>query len=182
MERKEFGLLASAMRTYYPKESILPNKEAMELWFRELQDIPYPVAEAALRKWVATEKWSPTIAEIRATAANVSNGRLPDWGEGWMSVQKAFSRFGRDRKAEALASFDPITRKTVEYLGWVNLCNSTNSEMDRANFRQCFETVAKREKEVQQLALPLQEVIATLQLKQVDDTMCLIGGGNSAAD
>lgn len=176
MDKKQFGLLASAMRTYYPKESILPNKEAMELWYKELQDIPYEVAETALRKWVSTQKWSPTIADIRETAANVSNGRLPDWGEGWQSVQKAFSRFGRDRKEEALESFDPITRKTVEYLGWVNLCNSTNPDTDRANFRQCFETVAKREKETQQLSFPLRESIGMIQMQQVEGSMYLIGG------
>ena len=76
MDKQEFATLAMAIRTYYPKENILPNKEAMQLWFRELHDIPYNVAEAALRKWVSTNKWSPSIAEIREMAANIQNGDI----------------------------------------------------------------------------------------------------------
>lgn len=83
MNRDEFGLFASALKTYYPKEQLLPNKQAMELWYRELCDIPYRVAEAALRKWVAVSKWSPSIADIREQAATVQAGEIPLWSDGW---------------------------------------------------------------------------------------------------
>ena len=65
MTKQEFAILASAIRTYYPKEKILPNQQAMQLWFIHLQDIPYKVAEIALEKWVINNKWSPTIADLR---------------------------------------------------------------------------------------------------------------------
>ena len=65
MTKQEFAVLASAIRTYYPKEKILPNQQAMQLWFIHLQDIPYRVAEVALEKWVISNKWSPTIADLR---------------------------------------------------------------------------------------------------------------------
>ena len=45
MDKQEFATLAMALRTYYPKESILPNKEAMQLWYRELQDAYSMMAE-----------------------------------------------------------------------------------------------------------------------------------------
>lgn len=65
MTKKEFAIFASALRTYYTKEQILPNDQAMELWFMQLKDIPYDAAQEMLNKWVANNKWSPTIAEIR---------------------------------------------------------------------------------------------------------------------
>ena len=111
MDKKEFSMFAMAVRTYYPKENILPNQQAMELWFRELQDIPYQVAEAGLRKWVATNKWSPSIAEIREMAATVQHGNIPDWGDGWEQVLKAVRYFGMYREAEAMASLDDITKR-----------------------------------------------------------------------
>lgn len=162
MDKKEFALFASALRTYYSKENLLPNSQAMELWFRQLMDIPYPVAEATLNKWVATNKWSPSIAEIRELAAEIQNGKLPDWGEAWEETCKAISRYGYYRPKEALASLSPLTRKTVERLGFTNLCLSENSTADRANFRQCYEIVAKREQEAQVLSLPLQQIIQQL--------------------
>lgn len=162
MDKQEFSLFASALRTYYSKENLLPNSQAMELWFRQLQDIPFPVAEAALNKWVATNKWSPSIAEIRELAAEIKNGKLPDWGEAWEETCKAIKRFGFYRPKEAIESLSPLTRKTVERLGFTNLCLSENPTADRANFRQCYETVAKREQENNVLPLPLQETIKQL--------------------
>lgn len=163
MDKREFGLLASAMQTYYPKENILPNKQAMELWYRELQDIPYEVAEAGLRKWVSTNKWSPSISEIREMASEVQNGSIPDWGDGWEQVLVAIRKYGSYRIPEAMESFDPITRQCVERLGFRNICMSENIAADRANFRMIFEQLATRKQKEQQMALPLKQLIQGIQ-------------------
>lgn len=163
MNKHEFAIFTDALRTYYPREALLPNPQAMELWFRELNDIPFPVAEAALRKWVSTNKWSPSIAEIREAAANIQNGDIPDWGDGWEQVCKAIRKYGFYEPKKALESLDPLTRQVVERLGFRNICLSENPTAERANFRQCYEILAKREQTRQQLALPLQEAIKQIQ-------------------
>jgi hypothetical protein len=163
MDKKEFGTFAMALRTYYPKENILPNQQAMELWFRELQDIPYQVAEAGLRQWVSTNKWSPSISEIREMASEVQNGSIPDWGDGWEQVLVAIRKYGSYRIPEAMESFDPITRQCVERLGFRNICMSENIAADRANFRMIFEQLATRKQKEQQMALPLKQLIQGIQ-------------------
>ena len=178
MTEQEFAKLAMAIKTFFPRENILPNSQALELWYRELQDIPANVAEAALRKWVATNKWSPSIAELRETAAEVQNGEIPDWGEGWEQVLTAIRRFGSYREREALDSLDPMTRTCVQRLGFRNICMSENISTDRANFRMMYESLAEREQTRQQVALPLQEVISQLRLEATDENGFLrIGGG-----
>lgn len=166
MDKREFMMFASALRTYYSRENLLPNEQAMELWFRQLQDIPFNVAETALNKWVATNKWSPSIAEIRELSAELVNGELPDWGEAWEETCKAIKRYGFYRPKEALDSLSPLARETVNRLGFTNLCLSENPAADRANFRTCYEIVAKREQQAQVLSLPLQETI-----KQLSDSL-----------
>ena len=173
MTKQEFGLLASAIRTYYPKENILPNQQEMELWYRELQDIPYAVAEAGLRKWVTTNKWSPSIAEIREMATDVQHGSIPEWGEGWEQVLKAIRMYGTYRIAEAMDSFDDITRQCVERLGFRNICLSENIAADRANFRMMYETLSERKKKDMQMPFNLSNMIETIQKEQLR-----IGGGN----
>lgn len=175
MEKKEFATFAAALRTYYPKEQILPNQQAMELWYRELCDIPYNVAEATLRKWVATNKWSPTIADIREQAAAVVEGDPLTWGESWERALTAIRRFGSYRQKEALESLDPLTRKCVESIGFRELCMSENITADRANFRMIFEVMAKREQTDKQLALPLRQTIQSIQLKGLDGGLLAIG-------
>lgn len=182
MTAKEFAIFADALRTYFPREALLPNNQAMELWFMQLQDIPYPVAEAALNKWVATNKWSPSIAEIRELSAEIKNGRLPDWGEAWDETCKAIKRYGFYRAQEAIASLSPLTRETVNRLGFTNLCMSENPTADRANFRTCYEIVAKREQQAQILSLPLQETIKQLSdgfaMDSKNNGQPLLKGGN----
>ena len=163
MDKREFAMLAAAIKTYYSKEKdLLPNQAAMELWYKQLCDIPFPVAEAALDKWAQTEKWSPSIAELREMAATVSNGEIPDWGEGWEKVLKAIRTHGMYNISGALASLDPMTRQAVERVGFREICLSENISVERANFRMVYENLAERKKTEQQVALPLRQAIERL--------------------
>ena len=163
MNAQEFGKFAAALRTYYSRENILPNKQAMELWFRQLQDIPYEAAEAILSKWVATNKWSPSIADIRNGMAEIQNGgAVEDWGEGWNKAMAAIRKYGSYNEAEALDSLPPLTRETVRRLGYKSLCWSENQVADRANFRQVYEILEKRQVEDRKVPLPVREKIAGL--------------------
>lgn len=146
MDKKEFALFAMALKTYYPRDGLLPNEQALNLWFKQLCDLDYKIAEIALNKWVATEKWPPTIADIREQAAIIAVGELPDWGEGWEKVTKAIRHYGSYNPKAALDSLDDLTRRCVERLGFINLCMSTNEAADRANFRMIYEQLAERRK------------------------------------
>lgn len=163
MDKKEFKAFADAMKTYYPREQLLPNMQALELWYQALKDIPMQVAEAALRAWVSTNKWSPTIAEIREMCVDVKRGDAPEWSEGWMMTQRAIQRFGRYRPGEAMASLDPITRETVKRLGFHNLCDTEDIGYYAKRFQQTFEVMAKREQMKLQLPFELQDTIRSIQ-------------------
>lgn len=179
MDKKEFATFVMALRTYFPREQILPNKEAMELWYQELHDIHYETAITSLRKWVSLNKWSPSIAEIREMCAVIVNGEPRTWQDGWDSVLTAIRKFGYYNPKyamEYLEGVDPIAASCVLKMGWRNLCTSENAVADRAAFRGCYEIMAKREQEHKQLALPLQEAIKGIQLKGMDGEILKIGG------
>lgn len=65
MTKQEFMQIAGALKTYYPKDSLLPNEQAVALWYDLLKDLEYRETVAAIKKWVMNNKWPPTIAEIR---------------------------------------------------------------------------------------------------------------------
>ena len=166
MNKKEFATFAMALKTYYPRENLLPNNQAMELWFRQLQDIPYEVAEAGLNKWVSLNKWSPAISDIREMAVSIATGETPDYGEAWEEVCRAIRKFGQYRVEEALESMSPIARQATERIGFRNICTSENISADRANFRMIYESLAEREKKDAQLPMALRQVISQLVEKQ----------------
>lgn len=168
MDKREFATFAAALKTYYPKENLLPNSQAMELWFRQLQDIPFIVAEAALNKWVATNKWSPSIAEIREMAMTVTEGEKTLWSDGWEQVQTAIRKYGMYNIGAAMDSFDEVTKQTVKRLGFRELCLSENPMQDRANFRMIFEQIAERKEKAQQLPTSLTALIGEIQRKGIE--------------
>lgn len=175
MDRKEFSAFAMALKTFYPREQLLPNEQAMQLWYAQLRDIPDDVAQLALHKWVATNKWPPTIAEIRETAANITHGDSLTWGEAWERALTAVRRFGSYNKAAALDSLDPLTRRCVENIGYMELCLSENIMVERAHFQRIFDVYSKRENTRQQLPVALQSAISTLQIKGVDGEPLKLG-------
>ena len=173
MNRDEFINIAKAIKTFYPRDNMLPNMEAMELWYRELSDIPYTVAEAALRKYVSTNKFSPTIADIREMAATVSNGDKPLWSDGWEEVLRAIKMFGSYRETEALQSMTETTRQAVKRMGFRNICLSENIMAERANFRTIFEQVADRKHKNDQLSTNLVQLINGIQeRKEIESSEC----------
>lgn len=164
MNKQEFALFASALRTYYPREKILPNEQAMQLWFNQLQDIPYKVAEVTLNKWVATNKWSPSIADIREQAAGLTQGTAKDWGEAWREVLNAVHIYGSYQQREAMQSLDELTRQAVKRVGYMTICMSENIATERANFRMIYEQLEQRQKSEAQLPPKLKELIFTMPM------------------
>lgn len=163
LTKKEFSIFVAALKTFYPREQLLPNQQAMGLWFQMLGDIPYQVAEAALQKWVATNKFSPTIAEIREMASSIQHGGVPDWGDAWETVRDAVQRFGWYRQEEAMASLDDLTRECVRRIGFERLCHSEEPALERANFRMIYETMARRRKTQEQLPTGLATLIGQIR-------------------
>ena len=178
MDRKEFSAFAMALKTFYPRDQLLPNEQAMQLWYAQLRDIPDDVAQLALHKWVATNKWPPTIAEIRETAANITHGDSLTWGEAWERALTAVRRFGSYNKAAALDSLDPLTRRCVENIGYMELCLSENIMVERAHFQRIFDVYSKRENTRQQIPVALQSAISALQIKGVDGEPLKLGNGD----
>ena len=173
MNKKEFATFTMALKTYYPRENLLPNEQAMELWFSQLQDIPFEVAQAGLQKWVATNKWSPSIADIREMYASITQGELPDWGDAWDEVQRAIRYFGHYREDEAMESLSPLTQKVVRRMGFKNICISETPMNERANFRMIYESLAEKEKKNAQIPAQLKNLIEDIRKENPK----LLGGG-----
>lgn len=170
MTKKEFAIFAAALRTYYPREKLLPNEQAMSLWFRQLEDIPYNLAEAVLNRWVATNKWSPSIADIREQAASVMHGEAPDWSEAWESVLQAVREYGSYDPEGAMAGLDTLTQEVVRRIGYRHICMADNLGVERANFRRMYELITERKKKEAQIPPQLAQKLEALR----------IGGGTDA--
>lgn len=164
MNKQEFSKIAMAIRTYYPNQNIMPNQQAMELWFVQLQDIPYKVCMSVVNKWVALNKWAPTIADIREGSVEIAEGGKKDWSEAWEEVLFNIREYGFHRAEDGLERLTGITRQAVERIGYTRLCHSENITADRANFRDIYNELSRREAQEKQIPRQLLEHINNIRM------------------
>lgn len=151
MTRDEFKTLAKGMKAVYTKPEFLPDRGAFEVWFSLLEDLSYEAANMAIQKHMATNKFPPTIADIRENAASVMRGDVPDWSDGWEQVLRLIRKYGSYNQTAAMNEMDDLTRQTVERLGFLELCMSEKISVDRANFRDIYTQLAERKQKAAQL-------------------------------
>lgn len=165
----EFAHVSAALQEAYPRENILQSQSAIELWFRQLSDIPYEAMMLAVNKWIETNRWSPTIADLREQSAAIMLGEIPDWSEAWEKVLLAIRKFGPYRYHEAMDSLDDLTATTVRRLGFNSLCMSENLAADRANFRTIYTNLATRGRQLEQLPGSVRDAIKKVEQKRVKE-------------
>ena len=71
MTREEFKTLVKGMKAVYAQPTFIPDQDAFNVWFELLKDIPYQQANVAIQKYMLTEKFPPTIADIREKATQI---------------------------------------------------------------------------------------------------------------
>ena len=167
MTREEFKILCKGLKAVYTQETFLPDADAFNIWFALLGDLEYPVLNAAIQKYMLTNKFPPTIADLREIATTISSGEIAEWGEGWEKVLSAIRKFGSYRETAALETMDDITKTCVKRLGWRELCMSENISVDRANFRRIYESLANRAKKEILLPVSLNDKIKLLNQNTV---------------
>lgn len=173
MTRDEFKVLVKGMKAIYSQPTFIPDQDAFNMWFALIGDLPYEVCNVSVQKYMLTNKFPPTVADIRELASNVVNGDPLSWGEAWERALTAVRRYGSYNQAEALNSLDPVTRKCVDSIGYMTLCMSENIMVERAHFQKIFEVMSKREQMDRQMPLTLQNTINQIRLKSMDEPLKL---------
>lgn len=173
MTFEQFKVLVKGMKAVYTSPNFLPDADSVKIWYELLKDIPYELANIAIQRHMSTNKFPPTVAEIREWAVK-SVTEPTDWASGWEQVRKAISKYGMYRAQEAYNSMDEITQTVVKRLGWKNICESENYMQDRANFRMAYEQEQARQKETAVLTAELNRQINRLQGSAIK----AIGGRN----
>ena len=122
----------------------------MRLYVEMLSDMPPQILEAAVKKLIMTNKFLPSIAEIRETAygikGTISGTAAPDESEAWGEVVKAVRSVGYYGKPKF--SHEAITT-AVNNIGWQDICMTTYDGMNtlRSQFRRAYQLAAQRQKD-----------------------------------
>ncbi|MEZ3493961.1 MAG: hypothetical protein K1W38_17130 [Lachnospiraceae bacterium] len=158
MTTKEFAVIAAAIKTYFPRDSVLPTEKAMELWYNELKDLSYNAVNLGLRMYVATNKFAPMIADIREYAGQFyaeSDEELNEMAA-WGLVLKAM-RNSIYHSEEEFAKLPPVVQKAVVSPGqlreWAMAedVDGTWMNVTQSNFMRTYRAELYHEKTLEKL-------------------------------
>lgn len=176
MTAKEFGFLADAIKTYFPRDNVLPTENAMRLWYSELKDIPYQLAHTALRKYVSTNKFAPTIADIREQVAELNNQNEEELNEtaAWSLVLKAIRRstyYSEEEFAKLPATVKRAVASPKQLREWATLEDVDGKTLTviQSNFQRTFRVEQQRERERNKLSPDVLRLMRPLNNHQIED-------------
>lgn len=167
MRFEEFAPIVGVMKSVWTRREFLPDEFAVNTWYGFLKDLPVEHVRMAVEKLALTkEDYPPTIAEIRRVIVDVQSDDST-WADGWESVLNAVRKYGYLNEAEALASMDEITRKSVQCLGWKAICYSSVDEQTslRANFRMIYTGIQNKERDLAKLSADMRQAIGNIKTK-----------------
>ena len=139
-EQKFVVKMLTVLVLAFPNAKI--EKGSIDVYARDLADIPEDVLDLACQECRVTLRFFPTIAEIRDAAAKLQSGvdSLPPAGEAWREFQK----MAGDCREMPQDIGNPVLAQTLTGMGWRYLTTSDNVIADRARFIELYNEYAKR--------------------------------------
>ena len=168
MTKAEFSILAKAMKAVYSDPKFIADTDAMMVWYELLKDIQYELCQAAIHKYMSTNKFPPTIADIRQLATEISTPEVLNEMEAWSLVYKAICNSAYHAKEE----FDKLPKECQKAVGnpailreWAGLEVSEVNTVIQSNFMRSYKVESKRSQEFKQLPQSTREYIGALSQK-----------------
>lgn len=155
MTRDETKTLLATMAAVYSEKLMSEITElTVNVWFKLLQDIDYKAASAATAAWLTSNKYPPTISDIRELViARKIDQEIGSAEEAWGKLQTAVRKHGWTEEGKAKDVLGELVWKTVGSFGWKYWCQMPiESEATYfAQFRNAYNVNRKREIDLAQI-------------------------------
>ena len=160
------------MALLYMEKRLFPHEKSLSVSPEELaaiaeaqalllQDIPFEVGKAAVAACAAGSPFAPAISEIRDYARKLTEPPQLSADEAWALARQAITRFGSAPYKNyttgkfpyemARDSVPPEVWRTMELLGYQDMCLSENRDVLRAQFLKTYERQRQLREERQAL-------------------------------
>jgi hypothetical protein len=174
MTREEFAILVKAMKAVYSSENFIADKDAFDVWYELLKDLSYEQANIAVQKYMVSEKFPPTIADIRTKATEIFTqaeermSELQAWSLVWKAIQNsgyhADEEFDKLPEACKIAVGNPANLKE-----WALMDAEQVETVEQSHFIRNYRTALQRINEDARLPNGMKVLIADMGQKRTSE-------------
>ena len=138
------------MVAYPQAKAELRDKKALDVWARALADLEYTDVSHAITAWILTERWLPTIADIREKCHNLTAPPDALASAAWDQLIRALRRSYAPDSEDVWNQLPPITREIVggyaTFRAWGNTDTGQLESVQRPMFIKRFEQMQARDR------------------------------------
>lgn len=158
MTKADAARLVAIVVTAYPNYDKFRDEQTVtatvSLWASIFSADDGRIVALALNKHIATNKWPPSVAEIREIMAEIQRPDLIPPDQAWAAVSDLLYTAGQYNHGDLQHQLPPLVARAVETIGWGNLwemhrsyCVGGRPGMDRVAFMQQYTPMYDREKQ-----------------------------------
>ena len=168
MTRGEFKTLVKGMKAVYAQPTFIPDQDAFNVWFGLLQDLPYEQANLAIQKYMTSERFPPTIADIRTKATEIIAPAEESMSElqAWALVQRALRNSGYNSEEE-FAKLPEACQRAVGTAAnlkeWALMDSERVETVEQSHFIRNYRTTVQRISEEKKLPESIRLLIASMR-------------------
>ena len=157
MTKADAAKLVAIVVTAYPNYDKFRDAAEVEatvnLWAAMFHEDPGGIVGLAVRKHIATNKWPPSVAEIRELMLEAQHPELVPPDQAWAAVSDLLYSVGEYNYGALNRQLPPLIARAVEVIGWGNLwamhCSYARGGkpgLDRVAFLDQYRPMYEREK------------------------------------
>ena len=157
MTKADAARLVAIVVTAYPNYDKFKDAKAVEatvsLWAMMFEQDNAGIVALAVKKHIATNKWPPSVAEIRELMLETQAPDLIPPDRAWLAVSDLMQTAGQYNHGDLHQQLPPLVARAVEGIGWGNLwemhrsyCVGGKPGMDRVAFMDIYKPLYERER------------------------------------
>ena len=152
----DFKVIVKILKAAYPRDNFIPNNYTFGLWYKALQDIQYPTLNKAVTNYIMTNKFPPTIADIRSLSYRLTN--RPDmlssaaWNQLIRALRQSYSPDAETYWEQLPERTKLIVGGFATFRAWGNTSLESLESVQRPMFIKRWEEYQRRE--MTEVAIP----------------------------
>jgi hypothetical protein len=145
---QDFRTIVRALSAAYPRDNFIPDEYSFNLWYTRLQDIPYITLKRAADNYIMTNRFAPTIADMRSYAQDMDVAFDMLAAQAWDQLLRALRMSYAPESEQVWNELPDVTKQCVggyaTFRAWGNTENSSLESVQRPMFIKRFEELQKR--------------------------------------
>ena len=153
---EDFRQIIHVLTAAYPNSKLIPDEFTFNLWYTRLQDIPYLTLKRAANNYIMTNRYAPTIADMRTYAQDMDVAFDMLAAQAWDQLLRALRMSYAPESEQVWKELPEITKQCVggysTFRAWGNTDTASLESVQRPMFIKRYEVYQSRERK--ELSVP----------------------------